>query len=89
MSMSTHIIGFKAPDDKWIAMKSAWDACEKAELSIPEGVLKYFDGEKPDPRGVEVKLELKGWHDNYREGFEIEVKTLPKDITHIRFYNSY
>jgi hypothetical protein len=93
MGMSTHVQGFKAPDDKWKEMKAVWDACEAAGISPPEAVSKYFEWDKPDDRGVEVKLEGTGycteWGDDYRSGFEIEMRKLPADVTHIRFYNSY
>jgi hypothetical protein len=32
---------------------------------------------------------VKPWHDDMQEGFEVDVTKLPKDVTIIRFYNSY
>ena len=89
--MSTHIVGFKAPDEKWKAMKAIWDACENAGIDVPGEVEKYFGGEPPDERGVEVDLDEDAleWSDDSCSGYEIDVKKIPKDVTHIRFYNAW
>jgi len=71
--MSTHVVGFRPPDEKWKKMKAVWDACEAAGAKIPDEVSDFFDGEEPDARGVEVDLEesdvAKKWRDDGREGF--------------------
>jgi len=93
MGMSTHVQGFKAPDDRWRAMKAVWDACLAAGVKPPEVVSSYFEGESPHARGVEVQLErtksCSAWQDDYRSGFEIDLQKLPYNLTHIRFYNSF
>jgi hypothetical protein len=52
-----------------------------------------FEWDTPDERGVEVKLKdaecCSEFRDDYRVGSEIDVRKLPADLTHIRFYNSY
>jgi hypothetical protein len=92
MGMSLHVQGFKAPDARWLVMKEIWEACEKAGISPPHEVLVFFDDEKPDKNGAIVniiKLDCcKKWNNKYAEGFEITIKDLPKDLTHIRFYMS-
>ncbi len=90
----THIKGFRPPDKKWRKMKVIHDACESAGIEAPESVMEFFGYENPDERGVEVDLDeksgLANWGDDTpREGFEVEIAKLPKNITHIRFYNSY
>ena len=35
MSMSTHVVGFHPPDEKWKEMKAAWDACMAANVNPP------------------------------------------------------
>lgn len=89
MSMSTHVIGFAAPDEQWRKMKVIYDACSSAGVSIPDEVEKFFDGEEPDEAGVEVRLNPKPWSDDSRSGFEIDLSTVPKHVNVIRFYNSY
>ena len=93
MSMSTYVVGFRPPDEKWKQMKSIYDACTKANVLVPGEVEDFFNGEPPDPQGVEVELEKLGavtpWRDDMQEGFEVEVAKLPKDVKIIRFYNSY
>ena len=122
MSMSTHIVGFRPPDEKWHQMKAIYDACTKAEVKIPDEVDEFFNFEPPDHQGVKVDLEvdevdepqftingggfkvpappsnkpkkkklgaLTPWRDDMQEGFEVDVTKLPKNITVIRFYNSW
>jgi hypothetical protein len=87
--MSTHVLGFKPPDEKWKKMKAIWDSCQAAGIDPPQEVEKFFDYCDPDPNGVEVKIEATEWRDNAREGYEIDVSKLPKDVTILRFYNSW
>lgn len=93
MSMSTHVIGIKPPDTKWRKMKAIYDACVEAEIDPPDEVQKFFVWEKPDPKGVIADIKnhecCSLYKDNISEGFEIDLKKLPKDITIIRFYNSW
>ena len=74
-------------------MKAVWDAGVAAGIKLPEVVSSYLEGERPDERGVEVRLEgteyCSKWQDDYRSGFEIDLQKLPDDLTHIRFYNSF
>jgi hypothetical protein len=96
MGMSTHVIGFKAPDDRWQQMKAVWDACAAANVAIPQEVDDYFEGEAPDLAGVEVGETalmdvgaLREWSDEYRQGYEVVLANVPNDVTTIRFYNSW
>ena len=91
MSMSTHVVGFRAPDKKWNLMKAVWDACNEAGLVIPQEVDEFFDYEEPDPSGVTVELSYESWtsDDNTQDGIEVMMEDIPKDLTSIRFYNSY
>ena len=93
MSMSTHVVGFRPADAKWKAMKAIWDACNEADVAVPAEVDRFFNGESPgDKPGAEVKIEGTAaieWRDDYRQGFELDVTKLPKDVHIVRFYNSY
>lgn len=96
MGMSTHVVGFKPPDEKWQRMRAVWDACAGAGIKIPHEVEKYFDGGPPDSNGVEIDERrlrdagcLREWSDEYARGFEVDVANLPKDVTVIRFYNAW
>lgn len=92
MGMSTHVIGFRPPDDKWKKMKHIYDACMEGGIDVPDEVDNFFNGEPPDDQGVEVDLDdcLTEYDDkDYRAGYELDVKKLPKDVTIIRFYNSW
>lgn len=97
MGMSTHVVGFKPPDEKWERLRAVWDAYAAAGVRPPAEVGRFFQGESPDAHGVEVTTEqsleecgaLHEWADFSREGYEINVSKLPSDVTVIRFYNSY
>jgi hypothetical protein len=91
MSMSTHIVAFRPADEKWLQMKSVYDACVNAGISIPKEVNQFFDYSTPDPVGVEVDVTeaANKWQDDSREGFEIDIRKLPKDVYILRFYNSW
>jgi len=103
MGMSTHIIGIKPPDDHWKRMKAAWDACVEAGIEPPKSVIDFFGDDEPDEKGVVVELEetdsygnyldssiAKPWRNEYSsEGFEVDIRHLPKDVKIIRFYNSW
>lgn len=90
MGMSTHVIGFKPPDEKWQQMKDVWDSCEMAEVAPPEEVSEFFDWDNPDERGVEVDLKAEEWaDDSCRSGYEICLDDIPEGVKYIRFYNSW
>ena len=93
MGMSTSLIAFKPPDERWHAMKAVWDACTKAGTSIPPEVGRYFEGGVPDPSGVEVSLKnspaCKEYRAEMQHGYEVDLTKLPKDVKIIRFVNSY
>ncbi|MNS67987.1 hypothetical protein D3C72_1012510 [compost metagenome] len=98
MSLSVHVYGIKAPDEKWQAMKKIWDACIEANIQIPQEVLVYFDYEDPDPLGVVIDLKNNKdisaliplgedpWQTN---GFIVDITKLPPDIKWIKFENSF
>ncbi len=90
MSMSTHVVGFRPADAKWKEMKTIWEMCERAKIKIPDEVQKFFNGEAPgDKPGQEVEINVKGWSDDSRQGYELDLTKLPKDVRFIRFYNSW
>lgn len=101
MSMSTRLIGFKPPDEKFQKMKAVWDACVAAGIAIPDGIYDYFDGVAPDPAGVSV--DLTNWDGSRASadkqgavkslgegnGFEVDLRRLPPDVVILRFVNSW
>lgn len=91
--MSSHLSGFAEADDKWRKHKKVYDACQDAGVSLPDETERFFGGEKPDAAGITVDLEkhecCSTYNDTHSDGFEIDIKKLPKNIKKIRFYNSY
>ena len=93
MSMSTHVVGIRPPDARWGQMKAVWDACKQAGVDPPEEVAEFFEHSAPDPAGIRVELErshcVRVFNDDMRQGFDVDVSKLPKNVTVIRFYNSW
>ena len=91
MGMSTHVVGFRPPDEEWKRMKELWDLSEKYEVSLPIEVEEFFNGECPEDAGIEVDLKdvQEMFQDDGRSGFDIVLSKLPKSIDRIRFYNSW
>jgi hypothetical protein len=94
MSMSTYVEAFRPPDEQFKKMLEIYNQCIELGVSIPKEVVAFFDGEPPSPTGVKVNLNrLKGvvspYRDESREGVEINLDKLPKDIKILRFVNSW
>lgn len=91
MSMSTYVVGFRPPDEKWRKMKAVWDACITADIPFPEGLEEFFGWSEPDERGIKISLENVAvkWSGEMRQGYEIELDKIPQNITVIRFVNSW
>jgi hypothetical protein len=92
MSMGTHVIGFRPPDEKYKKMLKAYQACVDAGIVTPREVDDFFNNLTPDPNGIEVELNkaVTAWTDgDMCQGYEVDVTKLPKDVKIIRFYNSY
>lgn len=90
--MSSHVVGFRAPDEQWAKMKAAWDACEAVGITPPDEVLNFFDGEDPgDKPGKEVTLgdAIREWTNEYASGYEVDLVTIPNGLRYLRFYNSW
>lgn len=97
MGMTTHVMGFRPPNDKWKKMKTIWDLCLEEKIKVPEEVAEFFDHDHPDEVGVEVTLvgngvandSVKEWCRDGERGFQVDISLLPKGLNFIRFYNSY
>lgn len=91
MSMSTYVVGFRPPDEKWKAMKAVYDSCLSARVDVPKDVEEFFGFSPPDSSGVEVNLKdaIQEWWREGANGFQIEIEKIPKDIKFIRFYNTW
>ena len=92
MSMSTHVVGIRPLNERWNQMKAIWDACTTARVPFPKEVTDFFGDTVPDPAGVVVKLPsgcLIPYHQTASEGFEVDLTSLPKDVTRLRFTNSW
>jgi len=92
MGMSTSVIGFREPDEKWRKMKQIYDACVDAGVDIPKDVDEFFNWEPPSDEGIKVDIdkicERYAPHEAC-DGYKIEISKLPENVTHICFWNSW
>lgn len=92
MGQDTYVVGFVPPDAKWKKMKKIWEACKEAEIEAPDEVDSFFEGEDPanlPGKEIEIFGAIKEWQDDGREGWDVDVNKLPKNVTVVRFYHSY
>lgn len=98
--MSTHITAFIPDDDpEYQKHKKILLMCNELKVSLPRETSDYFNVKDlyPDLELLEEKLSVKlvkGIHyeeygKDMEEGFEIDLTKLPKEVTKIRFFNSY
>jgi hypothetical protein len=91
MGMSTHVIGFRPPDEQWRKMKAVYDACKAAGTEAPRSVIEFFNDEEPDDNGqsADIKAATRPYQDDSREGIEVDITKLPQGLKIVRFYNSW
>ncbi len=89
MSMSTHVVGFRPPDEKYQRMRAVYEACERAGTSTPQEVLDFFEGEEPSDNGTILPIDSIEYKGYMSEGLEVDITSLPKGVKVIRFYNSW
>lgn len=90
--MSTHVVGIRPRDEKYVDMVCIWAACKKRNIEVPEDVRTYFNDEPPSDKGVIVELfkeSVTKYTDDYRNGLDVDLSNLPPDVKVLRFYNSY
>jgi hypothetical protein len=87
--MQTYIRAIIPADEKWKAMKAAWDACKAIKQDPPKAVLEFFDYDYPKADGKEIGLMPCHTTEDALDIYEIDLKTLPENATKIRFYNSW
>lgn len=97
MGMSTSVVGFIPPDEKWQQMKAVYDSCAAAGVPVPTEVEFFFGGVQPDPHGREIEMAdlkacgaVKNWKSEYsEEGYEVELAKLPSNVKFLRFRMSW
>ena len=100
--MSSNVYGIRKPDKKWLEYKKVIDTLKEAGLSwedAPKEVLEFFGYNEPDPDGITIEFGsdykpskhecCSSIKEDMVDGFIIDISKLPKNITHIRFVNSY
>lgn len=97
---SLHVYGIIEPDEKYKNMVSAWEACMKAGIGVPDALGKYFDWETPDSEGMRILLgkadELfkfqpgVSYHsEEYESGVIIDIAKIDPRIKKIKVINQY
>lgn len=85
MSMHYLVKAYRPPDEKWREMKEAFDACKAVGVDPPKEVWEFFDGEIPNPAGVEIEIQHSDYYGEDEGGIEIHTEDIPEGCKSIRF----
>lgn len=94
MSMSTRVQGLREKDDTYKKMESILLLCKELKVKVPNEVYEYFEliNEEYCSREIITSLPI-GSVEHYTEDsddvWEVDLSLIPKDITKLRFVNSY
>lgn len=93
MGVSYYVVGIKPADEKYNQMKTIYELCERANVSIPKEVREFFRETTPGARGLEIDLsDIEGpdplvikdtSKDDYR--LTVDLRKLPEDIKILAF----
>lgn len=94
MGMSMHIIGIPEREhfDKMVQLKLQ---CEELGVSLPDEVRNYFGSYHNESvscleyETLFQNVPYRDWGDDHSQGFEMDVKDIPKNIKTLRFYCSW
>ena len=93
MGMSTSVVLLRSKEDptyqKYLKILLA---CKETDIDPPKEVDDYFggDGVDNDPETpLEIDFEPRQWSNEYAEGYEVDIDSLPEGVKTIRFYNSW
>ena len=93
MGMSTRVKGLREKDDTYEKMESILLSCKELKIKVPNEVYEYFElTEGYCSNGIITSLPI-GSVEHYTEDtdevWEVNLSLIPKDITKLRFVNSY
>lgn len=92
MGMHTVVEGFTPRDEKWEQYEAVYRSCEEAGVEPPDEVMEFFQWECPYDRPgqrVDISQATEKFVELGRSGYVVVLSELPKNVTAIRFYNSY
>lgn len=98
MGMSTHIHAFISDNDEaYKTHKKVLLVCLEAGVDLPTQTAEFFGAKQPYlsllDDVLEVELQLNKHYTEFegdmREGFEVDLTKLPKNVSILRFVNSY
>lgn len=97
MGMSTYVKAFREFDKKWDKMMALKLLCEENKVSYPKEVEDFFGDEveesekylREELNDVDTEKWVKEYSAEMQEGFEIDVKDIPKEVKTIRFVNGF
>lgn len=98
MGMSTHISGIIVPEDEQFnKYKKIAEMCYDEDIELPTAVQEYFnkygiDLEDCTDDGFEVYLPQESYREfsqDMEDIIEVDLTKVPKNISKIRFSNSY
>lgn len=92
MGMSTHVVGFIPRDEKWEKYEAIYRSCEEAGVEPPDEVMEFFEWESPlgkPGQVVDISQAVEDFAGEAEYGFTVNLSELPKNVTAVRFFNSW
>jgi len=89
MSMNSYVKAIVESDNRYDKMFAIYEACTAAGIEPPREVRHFFNGQTPNPDGMEVDVPFHHSTDDSRDFYDVHLDDLPEGTTIIRFVNSY
>lgn len=90
MGMDFRVVFLRSRDNEEYKKKLAvLKSCMEAGVEVPDEVDDYFDGTNDPDYPLEVKGNVIDWDDDGRQGYDVDVKSIPSGVERIRFEISY
>ena len=87
MSTSVYFHGIVEPNEEFKKKYMAFVACQDAGVDPPDELWDYFNGDRPNPSGLVVRIESREVQvSKYQYVQEIDLKSLRPDISKIQIY---
>lgn len=91
MGMYSYVQGMKPKNEEYEKKLQIYKLCKELKMKIPSEIEDFFDGEVCE-HGIICDLPneaIKEYQEDTNEYFEVDLSKIPKDVTKVRFCNSY
>lgn len=92
MSINTYVQGLKPKTNEYQIKLDIFISCKKLNIEPPKEIKDFFYDWEICEEGIVTELpkeSVREYTDEYRDFLEVDLTKIPKDISKIRFVNSY